>query len=428
MPGLVANGVLSEPSAEALRRHYSLESSQSSGRNLVLLFFGVLGALLIGGGIILLFAHNWQGLGRPMRTILSFTPLLLAQFLSGWVIQQEKSSAIWRESVSLFHSLAVAACIALIAQTYHMPGAFDSFLLTWMLLSLPLVYLLNALTPLLIYIAGIITWAGYQQSIGEHALYFWPLIALTIPFVWKTLRENPTSPRADLLFKYSMLAGTCALGIVLGKGMPGLWIPFYACLFGGLYLAGGIRWRQEFAGMRFSARIYGAWAIIVLVFVLTWEWPWEEVGWNFLRWRHNTNYDLAALWVDSIIGIVLTGFVVSMLVTSIRRNCPYDMLLGWAAPAVVIAYFIAAVGGAMFSTLLMNFYLLAAGIGLVVQGVRREQLRLFNTGMAIGSLLVIARFFDSGFSFIAKGLVFIVLGILFLLCNFVIVRRKETLG
>jgi hypothetical protein len=47
----------------------------------------------------------------------------------------------------------------MISQTYHMPGSLDQFLITWMLLSLPVVYLMRSVTSLLVYLAGITSWS-----------------------------------------------------------------------------------------------------------------------------------------------------------------------------------------------------------------------------------------------------------------------------
>ncbi len=423
LPGLVTEGILSAESAEALRRHYPLEDSKS-GLSFALLFFGVFGSLLIGAGIVLLLAHNWQDLGRPMRTVLSLLPLVLAQSVSGWVLWRGEMGTVWRESAGVFHSLAVAASIALIAQTYHMPGSFDSFLLTWMLLSLPLVYLLNAVAPLMIYLAGITSWAGYQQFMGAHALLYWPLAAVTVPFIWRTVRAAPFRPRSALVQWTAVITATFALGIVLEKGLPGLWIPLYASLFGGLYLAGGLaRCEDEVSDWLRPARVFGAAATLVLVFQLTSQGPWNDVGWRYLRWGGGIH--AVAMWGDWLVGLGLIGFVMTMLTTSIRRRRAWDMLLGIAAPVVIIGYVIAACGAAGLATLLMNVYLLAVGIGFVVQGACQVRLRLFNTGMATFSALVVARFFDSDFSFIAKGLVFIALGVAFLVCNIMLCRRKE---
>ena len=73
LPALVREGVLPEETAEKLRQHYG-PMIKADGRRLMVVLFGILGAVLIGGGIILLLAHNWEELTRPLRAAISFAP------------------------------------------------------------------------------------------------------------------------------------------------------------------------------------------------------------------------------------------------------------------------------------------------------------------------------------------------------------------
>ncbi len=104
----------------------------------------VLGALLIGSGIILVLAANWDLFPRVVRTVLAFVPLLASQELGAFVLLRNADSMGWRESVALLNSLAVAAAIALVSQIYHLQGDFVEFMLVWMLLTLPAIYLMNS--------------------------------------------------------------------------------------------------------------------------------------------------------------------------------------------------------------------------------------------------------------------------------------------
>ena len=73
-------GVVSAEAADKLRQHYG-PLGKTDGRRIALVLFGLLGAVLIGGGIILLIAYNWSELTRPVRAAISFAPLVLAQVL-----------------------------------------------------------------------------------------------------------------------------------------------------------------------------------------------------------------------------------------------------------------------------------------------------------------------------------------------------------
>ena len=146
LPELVAGGVVEAETADRIRAHYGAEPA-ASGRRIALTVCSILGSVLIGAGLILLLAHNWRGLPRPIRTVLAVAPLLMSQALALWVLATGRCSAAWREGVGTFLTLAVGAAIALIGQTYHIPGDPGRFLLVWMLLALPVIYLLNAGLP-----------------------------------------------------------------------------------------------------------------------------------------------------------------------------------------------------------------------------------------------------------------------------------------
>ena len=74
---------------------------------------------------------------RAARTVVSLAPLLVAQALACWIVATQRKSRAWQEGVGTFMTMSVAASIALIGQTYHIPGNMSSFLLTWMVLTVP---------------------------------------------------------------------------------------------------------------------------------------------------------------------------------------------------------------------------------------------------------------------------------------------------
>src|SRR5574344_3057723 len=125
-----------------IRAYYaSLPKGLPKGR----IIFSVLGALLIGLGVIALLAANWESLSRPVRTAISFAPLalcVLAYFLKQTVFRRTSGNAdrAFFEPLGVFWGLAVGTAISLVAQTYHISGDVEAFILTWTLLLLPVVY------------------------------------------------------------------------------------------------------------------------------------------------------------------------------------------------------------------------------------------------------------------------------------------------
>ena len=66
LPALVDQGILDESSAARLREHYQphLDGKRT---NPFFVVTGILGAVLIGIGIIALYAYNWDDLSRSAR-------------------------------------------------------------------------------------------------------------------------------------------------------------------------------------------------------------------------------------------------------------------------------------------------------------------------------------------------------------------------
>ncbi|MDZ4743360.1 MAG: DUF2157 domain-containing protein [Verrucomicrobiota bacterium] len=216
LPLLVAQGIITSETAASIKSHYDHQEAPSS-RPLALTIFAILGGVLIAGGIILLMAHNWMEFNRSTRAFISFLLVILGQAVVGYALWKDKISAAYREGSGLFAQLTFGAGMALIGQTYHLSDDLGAFTLTWMLCTLPLVYLLRASGPALIYLAGVTFWAcnvhgWYDRS---HPAAWWIWIALLIPYAVMEMRRNPYHPRAILLM--------WGLGICLATARVSVW-------------------------------------------------------------------------------------------------------------------------------------------------------------------------------------------------------------
>lgn len=163
LPDLVAKNVLDESAAARLRAHYAqAAATQGPGWGMILLAIG--GAALVGLGVILIFAHNWENWTPEVRVALSLAPLLLGQLAALHALRN--GSRLWSEGAGLFTALAIGASIALIAQTYQFGGDLPRFILTWTLLALPLVYLLDSSAVAAFCWLGVLGWAMVSPHEG----------------------------------------------------------------------------------------------------------------------------------------------------------------------------------------------------------------------------------------------------------------------
>ncbi len=416
MPNWVRDGILSEGGAARLRSLYG-EPEGGRVRNVALVICATLGAVLVGSGIILLFAHNWDDIPRTGRAALSLLLLVIAQSLAAWVIRRRPQSRAWREGAATFLLLAVGATISLIAQTYQVPGNPRSFLLTWMLLSVPLVYLMSASLPAIFFMVGITAWGGFLPPEGY---WYWPAAALVFPHLREAVESGPSTLRTRLLVWVAALVLPFAVTLTLSDRVHAFWMPTASALFAFLYLAGRLRPPDGEALWREPLHRVGAFGVPVISFMLSFKPPWEEVAGRV----EGDFRGSGSPWFDLVpISVICLGVV--LLLQKRLRTGQYSGLLYGIAPFVTIPAYILARGGygTWPAVLIMNAYLFALGLGTTVSGLREQSMQQMNAGMLVLAALIMARFFDSQFGFVVRGVAFILLGLGFLAANGYLVRR-----
>lgn len=422
LPGLISKGILTQETAQQIRKYYG-EPEERNWLRIMLAIFGTLGSILIGSGIILIFAKNWDALSVPARTVLSFTPLIISQVLGIYVILKKRDSMAWREGVSAFITLAVGAAISLVGQTYNISGDRTVFALTWMLLIVPLVYIFDAVTPSLFYLAGITFWAGFEQSDGGYAVLYWGLLAILIPYTIKAFRKNESNRSILLLWALSL--NLCvSIGIVLEKVLPGLWIVIYSSFFAVLYLLEKAFGNKNDSIDRMPFNVVGTMGILVVSILFTFRGFWDHIGW--LRYRHEARFnDLAGIVDYALVAMLLSG-AVYLFIRNLKSKNVFTQIFGFAAILSAVCYMVAAlIQDGSIPVILYNIYVFALGLSTIVNGIRKKHMGITNGGMLVISTLIIVRFFDTEMSFLLKGLSFIAVGIGFIISNAVLIKKQK---
>jgi len=415
--------VLTTEAAERVKNYYATQTTCTGGATWAITVFSIIGALLIGGGVILLFAHNWDELSRNTRALISFLPLILGSALSFTALLHNGKTAL-REAAGIFHALAIGSSIALIGQTYNLSSDAPAFLLIWALLTTPLIFLLSSTGAYLIYLALITSWTGLAQNEYRQAVGYWPLLLPALVYLRQQLRQNRHSP-VSLLALYGLLFSiTISLGIVFERTLPGLWTIAYAALLTGFYLL-GITYYKDEDGWNNPLKLFGLISIPVLAYIFTWTHFWTDIGWDYCRvdWRHQW----WGIWMDGGITLTLIGGWAVVVVKAFRKNSVETTLLSLFPLLAAICFLIGA-GTKTADTvnaLIFNTYFLSLGILFIALGCRSLKLRQLNGGLFLLSLLIITRFFDDEFGFLVRGIAFIVLGTCFLVANLIIARKKK---
>jgi hypothetical protein len=171
-------------------------------------------------------------------------------------------------------------------------------------------------------------------------------------------------------------------------------------------------------------RTIGGGGIVVMAILLSYEWPWRQIGWK--HYHSGAEFDTLGNVTDLIVLAVLFAAAMVMLGRTVRGSDKLCAVLG-VAPLIALLGYVMSAGSEdpLLSMLLYNGYVLVLGVGVTLIGIQSERLGTLNFGLAVLAAWIAARFFDSDIDFVVRGLVFIVLGIGFLAANLTMLRRRR---
>ena len=415
---LVEAEVISEKIAENILSYYQQKSGQTSNR--LVIAFGILGAILVGLGIILIIAHNWDNLARPTKTIFAFLPLLIGQGLCTYVLTKQSDSTAWREGSATFLFFAIGASISLVSQIYNIPGNVSSFILTWMLLSLPLVYLLNSSTVSLLYLIGITNYASevsYWSYPYEQSYLYWPLLLLIIPHYYRMYRSHPTGNFTLFHHWLVPLSVIITLG-TLAQDQEELMFIAYLSLFGLLFLLGRFLVSDSSQGSSNSYSALGSLGTVILLLVLSFKDFWSELSREqFGTYEVVTSPEFASA---ALLTLLAGGFFYLYV-----KSTP---LIDVEPISLVFLVFIPVFMVGLISTaavVFINLLVFVIGLLTIRNGARINHLGILNYGLLIITALVVCRFFDTDLSFVVRGMLFVSVGAGFFIANYRMLKNRK---
>lgn len=421
IPELVEAEVISSETADKIRDYYRQKGSQSTNRLFVV--FGVLGAILIGLGIILIIAHNWDELSRGTKTFFAMFPLLIGQIFCGYTILKKEESMAWRESSASFLFFAVGACISLVSQIYNIPGNLGGYLLIWMLLCLPLIYLMNSSMVSLLYIVGITVYACetcYWSYPASESYNYWLLLLAILPYYSRLFKKEPDSNFLTFHHWLIPLSLVISLGIVAHQYEELMFIP-YISLLSLYYMVGN---HELFFGKRSRSngyKIIGSLGTICILLILSFDEYWEKL--------RNDSYNLDEVIVSPEF---FAAFIITLLAGLLFFNRQKERSLSDLKPIepVFILFVIIFLIG-MFSAIsvvLINLIVFGIGLLTIRNGANENHLGILNFGLLIITALVMCRFFDTDISFVTRGILFVSVGVGFFATNYNMLKKRKSNG
>lgn len=420
---LVSANVISQETADKIVAYYRNKTTDTNKFTVIL---SILGACLIGSGIILVIAHNWDGFSRPVKTFFAFLPLAISQLLCLYVILKKKGSVAWGEASATLLFFSVGACISLISQIYHISGSLSSFLFNWMILIVPLVYLLSSYLVALLYISGI-TWyacmVGYDYGYYADNIPYWYLIllAVLVPFYIKMRRRNPGGNAIRVFNWFVAISFACCFGgFGSFRNNSEMLLIGYVGLFSFYYIIGANDRSPEGKINTNSFLLIGLAGVLTILYIWSFNAVWESASIDTLL---NAFFEFPFNYIT----VLIYSIMVYMAAIRFRHS-------GWGGfdPVGFSAFVITSTlllfhNFATIGTLITNLWLLLLGLYYIRKGSQRMHFGILNFGLFIMTVLALLRFFDDSIPFVWRGILFLLTGAGIFAANFILLKKKKAI-
>ncbi|MFP9114977.1 DUF2157 domain-containing protein [Flavobacterium sp. RHBU_3] len=385
-----------------IEQYYLTKKQQQA--NPLLAIFAALGGILVGLGIILIFAHNWDNFSRQVKTILAFTPLLLSQAFAAYCIIKNKSVA-FKETAAVLVFFSVGASISLVAQIYNISGDFPKFLLTWALLCAPVMYLLRSNAVVVLHLIMAVVYV-VNKSLWkypyEEPYWYLALIAIVLPYYYSLIKNDPEG-RMTRVLHVLMPTSFIIAATTFFSHTGNFSLLLFMVFFGLLYLLGKLPQ---------LSRVYtfvGITGLSVIMFVGSFR-----DMWNLFMNKISAGY--IVVFVLMILGIVF------MIFRNLKKKDtdPVQFL----SVTLLLVYVLSVLSPA-FAAVVTNLLALATGLWYIRKGIHKLNYPLVNFGLIIITILAGCRFFDTDLSFVVRGLLFVGVGAGFFVANYTVSKRKQ---
>lgn len=393
--------------------------------------FAILGAVLLGVGVITFFASNWQVMPRILKLLVLFSTMWAALAAAGWGAVRERG---WlAEAMLLFGLLLFGANIMLIAQTYHIDAHYPDGVMVWALGGLLAAWLMRSPAA---FVAGLLLamlWTGMESF--DFSRLHWPFLVV--------------------------LAGFTLLAVRLG------WVRFAHLLMAALLLWSLFAYAHFVIDFKSGALVYLTQLFFLVYLALFIGGMLLELSGRYVEWaetvcRYSAMAGLAALWAltfpDFLTArmfvegtrvvraaadmpwMVATLFMLlvaaGLAIWHRRRTLALGVRQSWhewgqanlvlISVCLIINLFISGEYGGQMA-IAFNVVFFASTLWLIYAGSQLENRQLVNLGFMFFALGILARYFDIFWKLLDRSFFFMAGGVLLIAVAALLDRQRRQL-
>lgn len=411
-----AEGLVDAALAQRILARYPDAAERGWGR----LVFSAIGAVLVGLGVILFFAYNWQDIPKAGKLALVFAALAAAHGSAMALARRADANRALVEGLHALGTMLFGAGIWLVAQVYHIDEHYPNGFLIWSLGALALAWALPSLVQATLALFLVTFWAGVELFAFHAAMHGAPLLVVlgVLPLAW--WRRSPALMFCTLAVLFLVTA--FAVGWIDGKAL----MPLLFTMAAAAIMAGATASATAFPAA--AAPLHGIGLLVVLgcSYVLSFRGMSEALG--QVNWAKP-----GLVFYFGAAGAALVGALAGAIALSARDGLAqldnyrrWQLALAGIGLAIVLAgvFSHGDVGG---WTIALPFNVIVLGLAalLILEGSARLQPWWVGSGCLIFALVTVSRYTDLFSSLLTRAAVFVALGTgLFLVGNFYTRQRR----
>jgi uncharacterized membrane protein len=383
-------GIITAEQAASIAAEYDVPANlalDERRRSRLVSVLAILGSLLVGLGIILFFAANWDQLPRLLRLAIIMVGIP-AVYGTGYWLRYVKGYPRVGTAVLLLAAVLYGTGIHLIAQVYNFPVNDPRLFTLWFLGVLPLAYLTRSQAILIL-----------SQGLFLFAIGFW---------IAEWMADwNDGDGQGRVIFSFALYLSVGPL----------------------LYGLAKLQARFELTRSYVAAyEVLGIATTFAAILFLGFRFPYESTLYQESGVGLN---DTITLWVLFFaIGIIAVIAIAGALAIQFRERLPLAALPYEIATILIVlssAYFVVFVtaGNDVLYPVLFNALLLAGIVGLVFAGYFWRRETFINLAIAFFGVAIVTRYFELSWGLLDSSLIFMMAGLILLGGGFLIERGRN---
>lgn len=410
-------GIVDASQARSISGLYPLPQTKTS-RPWALMVFSGIGAVIVGLGVILLFAYNWDQMSKFAKLSVVFGSLILAHLIGIMLFVRSERFRGIGESLCLLGTMLFGAGIWLIAQIYHIEEHYPNAFLLWGIGAFLMAWTMPSIIQAILASVLFAIWAGAESmEFSSSVPYVFAFLLLMLPIAY--------AKRSRTLLIVLLISFVFSTIFVVASYKEGMLVfPVLLGIFSVCTVAGLIHQKFKYELFASCYSFLGLAGYFIVMYLLAFPCILEEV----VKIRNFFDVGILFYWfVPSVIAVAGWIYIAGQVLkkNTFEFYSPDLFLMPLMAIFLYYYYFSITKYFQWPASAVFNLVFLAHSVMLMGRGCLNVRLIPVIIGSLFIIALMIARFTDFIDNLAVRGLIFVVIGILIFGQGFFYIHSKK---